>query len=71
MSCSGGGGQKGVEIARTIAAKNHASGLKILDTETERIKFNSVKIVTSKLLSYEQLKGQSEHCSIKKLDEGV
>ena len=42
-------GRDGVEAVRAIGAKNHASGLQVLNRETKRIKFNSAMVVTSKL----------------------
>jgi hypothetical protein len=45
----GSGSWKGVEFPVTIAAKNHAPGLKVLNRETKFIKLNGTFIVAGKL----------------------
>ena len=42
-------GRDGVEAIRTIGAKNHASGLQVLNRKTKRVKFDSAMVVTSEL----------------------
>ena len=44
-----GSRQDGVENARAIAAKNHASHLGFLDRETKGVKFYRTTIITGKL----------------------
>jgi hypothetical protein len=45
----------GVEVARTIAAKNHASGLDILNRKTKGIKLYGTRIITCKLTDREKI----------------
>ena len=42
-------GRDGVEAVGTIGAKNHASGLQVLNRKTKRVKFDSAMVVTSEL----------------------
>jgi hypothetical protein len=48
-------GGEGVEVATTIAAKNHAPRLRILDRKTTRVKFNGTSIVTGELTNREKV----------------
>ena len=42
-------GRDGVEAVGAIGAKNHASGLQVLNRKTKRVKFDSAMVVTSEL----------------------
>jgi len=44
-----GSRRDGVEVARAIAAKNHASRLGFLDRETKGVKFYRTTIIAGKL----------------------
>ena len=53
--CRAGGWSYGVKIAGAIAAKNHASGRKILDRKTKSVKLYGTVIVLSKLTNINQI----------------
>ena len=50
---------KGVEVARTIGAKEDLPGSKVLQRETKRVKFNRTIVITDKL-----------SCATEVLDDG-
>jgi len=53
--CRAGGWRNGVKIAGAIAAKNLASGRKILDRETKSVKLYGAVIIFSKLTNGNQI----------------
>ena len=53
--CRAGGWRNGVKIAGAIAAKNLASGRKILDRETKNVKLYGAVIILSKLTNGNQI----------------
>jgi len=53
--CRAGGWRNGVKIAGAIAAKNLASGRKILDRKTKSVKLYGAVIILSKLTNENQI----------------
>jgi hypothetical protein len=49
------GGRHGVEIASTIAAKHHATGLHILHRKAQSVKFDRAIVIPSELTNRKQV----------------
>jgi hypothetical protein len=48
-------GDEGIELAVAVTSQNHHPSVEVLNRETESVKFNSDKVVTSKRTNRDQI----------------